>query len=70
VSRGVGGGGHHGRGRAGEETARITGGGTRGCGRPPYVLNRSIYIYCIYILHLGAFNIENAPRPNLRARST
>jgi hypothetical protein len=29
-----------------------------------------IYIYCIYILHLGAFNIENAPRPNLRARST
>jgi hypothetical protein len=28
-----------------------------------------IYIYCIYILHLGAFNIENAPRPNLRARS-
>jgi hypothetical protein len=28
------------------------------------------YIYCIYILHLGAFNIENAPRPNLRARST
>jgi hypothetical protein len=23
----------------------------------------------IYILHLGAFNIENAPRPNLRARS-
>jgi hypothetical protein len=29
-----------------------------------------IYIYCIYILHLGAFNIENAPRSNLRARST
>jgi hypothetical protein len=29
-----------------------------------------IYIYCIYLLHLGAFNIENAPRPNLRARST
>jgi hypothetical protein len=29
-----------------------------------------IYIYSIYILHLGAFNIENAPRPNLRARST
>ena len=28
-----------------------------------------IYIYCIYILHLCAFNIENAPRPNLRARS-
>jgi hypothetical protein len=28
-----------------------------------------IYIYCFYILHLGAFNIENAPRPNLRARS-
>ena len=28
-----------------------------------------IYIYCIYILHLGAFNIENAPRPNLCARS-
>jgi hypothetical protein len=49
VSRGVGGGGHHGRGRAGEETARITGGGTRGCGRPPYVLNRSIYIYILYL---------------------
>jgi hypothetical protein len=30
-----------GRGRAGEEAAGITGGGTRGCGRPPYVLNRS-----------------------------
>jgi hypothetical protein len=28
-----------------------------------------IYIYCIYILHLGAFNIENAPRPNLCVRS-
>jgi hypothetical protein len=28
-----------------------------------------IYIYCFYILHLGAFNIENAPRPNLCARS-
>jgi hypothetical protein len=28
-----------------------------------------IYIYCFYILHLCAFNIENAPRPNLRARS-
>jgi hypothetical protein len=28
-----------------------------------------IYIYCFYILYLGAFNIENAPRPNLRARS-
>jgi hypothetical protein len=41
VSRGVGGGGHHGRGHAGEEAAGITGGGTRGCGRPPYVLNRS-----------------------------
>jgi hypothetical protein len=26
-----------------------------------------IYIYCFYILHLGAFNIENAPRRNLRA---
>jgi hypothetical protein len=35
VSRGVGGGGHHGRGRTGEEAASITGGGTRGCGRPP-----------------------------------
>jgi hypothetical protein len=29
------------RGRTGEEAAGITGGGTRGCGRPPYVLNRS-----------------------------
>jgi hypothetical protein len=28
----------------------------------------TIYVYCIYILHLGAFNIENAPRPNLRAQ--
>jgi hypothetical protein len=27
-----------------------------------------IYIYCFYILHLGAFNIENAPRRNLRAQ--
>jgi hypothetical protein len=27
-----------------------------------------IYIYCYYILHLGAFNIENAPRRNLRAQ--
>jgi hypothetical protein len=27
-----------------------------------------IYIYCFYILYLGAFNIENAPRPNLRAQ--
>jgi hypothetical protein len=26
-----------------------------------------VYIYCYYILHLGAFNIENAPRRNLRA---
>jgi hypothetical protein len=23
-----------------------------------------IYIYCIYIMHLGAFSIANAPRPN------
>jgi hypothetical protein len=23
-----------------------------------------IYIYCIYIMHLGAFSIVNAPRPN------
>jgi hypothetical protein len=30
-----------GRGRAGEEAAGITSRGTRGCGRPPYVLNRS-----------------------------
>jgi hypothetical protein len=30
----------------------------------------SAAVYCIYILHLGAFNIENAPRPNLCARST
>ena len=29
----------------------------------------SAAVYCFYILHLGAFNIENAPRPNLRARS-
>jgi hypothetical protein len=29
----------------------------------------SAAVYCFYILHLGAFNIENALRPNLRARS-
>jgi hypothetical protein len=34
-----------------------------------YLVPIYIYIYCFYILHLGAFNIENAPRPNLRARS-
>jgi hypothetical protein len=32
-----------------------------------YTLNNNIYIYYYYILHLGAFNIENAPRRNLRA---
>jgi hypothetical protein len=37
---------------------------------PGVIYKNSIYIYSIYILHLGAFNIENAPRPNLRARST
>jgi hypothetical protein len=31
---------------------------------------RVVYIYYIYILHMGAFNIENAPGPNLCARST
>jgi hypothetical protein len=34
------------------------------------IMQKLPYIYCIYILHLGAFNIENAPRPNLRTRST
>jgi hypothetical protein len=52
LSRGVGGGGHHGRGRAGEEAAGITGGGTRGCGRPPYVLNRSRDWLRVNLLHL------------------
>jgi hypothetical protein len=37
-------------------------------GQLGYIYTVYIYIYCIYILHLGAFNIENAPRPNLRAQ--
>jgi hypothetical protein len=24
----------------------------------------SVVVYCIYIMHLGAFSIANAPRPN------
>jgi hypothetical protein len=71
VARGHGGARRRGAGRrAYRRPRRARGVIAGGCIQYRECTQVYIYIYCIYILHLGAFNIENAPRPNLRARST
>ena len=71
VARGQGGARRRGAGRrAYRRPRRARGVIAGGCIQYRECTQVYIYIYCIYILHLGAFNIENAPRPNLRARST
>ena len=77
MSRGVGGGGHHGRGRAGEEAAGITGGGTRAV---VYLLQGQIgrsfqyhplipYMAAVLVLEFGSWGLSRLlGRPGLHIK--